>query len=45
MIQTKITYVENGGSEVADDTGDWGRIVAEPVITREGYTLDGWYGR
>ncbi len=39
-----VTFNENGGSEVTDITGlSYNATVTAPAVTRDGYTLDGWY--
>ena len=39
-----ITFVENGGSNVADITKPYGSIIGVlPAPTKTGYTFDGWY--
>ena len=39
-----VTFDENGGTNVEDKTGlSYGVTVTEPVTSRTGYTLDGWY--
>lgn len=39
-----VTFAENGGSEVNDITGlSYNATITAPNITRDGYTLDGWY--
>ena len=39
-----VTFDENGGTNVENKTGlSYGVTVTEPVTSRTGYTLDGWY--
>jgi len=42
-----ITYVTNGGTFTTEDlalsTIEDGRTISEPAITKEGFTLSGWY--
>ena len=39
-----VTFDENGGSEVEDVSGlSYNDTVTAPAVTRDGYTLDGWY--
>lgn len=39
-----LTFVPNGGSEVASQTVDWGSQATKPADpTREGFTFAGWY--
>jgi len=38
-----VTFATDGGSFVAPQTLDYGSKITEPDITKEGYTLDGWY--
>lgn len=43
-VTLTVTFDENGGSEVEDASGlAYGDKVSAPDITRDGYTLDGWY--
>ena len=41
--KVKLTYVENGGSPVADVTVPRGTSVALATPVREGYTFEGWF--
>lgn len=41
--KVKLTYVENGGSPVADVTVSRGTSVALATPVREGYTFEGWF--
>ena len=40
--QYTITFVTNGGSEVAAITQDYGTVVDEPQTTKTGYTFQRW---
>lgn len=43
-VTLTVTFDENGGSAVEDATGlAYGDKVTAPAVTRDGYTLDGWY--
>ena len=43
-IEHTVTYVTNGGSEVASTTVVNGKVLAEPTApTKEGYWFIGWY--
>lgn len=41
--KVKITYVENGGKQVTDQTVSKNANPKEPTITRSGYSFVGWY--
>lgn len=41
--QAKLTFDENGGSEVADISEKAGEDISLPVPEREGYVFAGWY--
>lgn len=41
--KVKVTYVENGGKTVKDQTVNQKSNPKEPSITRSGYTFKGWY--
>lgn len=41
--KVKLTYVENGGKSVKDQSVSKNTNPKEPSITREGYTFMGWY--
>ncbi|WP_025724459.1 InlB B-repeat-containing protein [Acholeplasma granularum] len=41
--QYKVTFNSHGGPSVASQTVDKDGLVTEPSITRDGYTLDGWF--
>ncbi len=41
--QYKITLELNGGSGIESITGVEGSSITVPTITKEGYTLEGWY--
>ena len=38
-----VTFNSNGGSKVNNVTVEENKTVDEPSVTRDGYTLDGWY--
>lgn len=43
-VTLTVTFDENGGSEVEDVSGlSYNDTVTAPAVTRDGYTLDGWY--
>lgn len=43
-VTLSVSFDENGGSAVEDATGlAYGDKVTAPAVTRDGYTLDGWY--
>lgn len=43
-IQTfTVKFDSQGGSKVSDEKVTEGSTVKEPSVTRDGYTLDGWY--
>jgi len=44
ITTTVLTYVMNGGTDIPADSGDWGRIITEPVpAPRTGYVFDKFY--
>lgn len=41
--KVKVTYVENGGNNVSNQTVNKNSNPKEPSISRKGYTFTGWY--
>lgn len=43
--EVTLTFNTDGGTEIAPITGTFGEPLEEPVTTKPGYTLGGWYDK
>ena len=43
LQEFEVTFDSNGGTTVPAQMVPYTRLIVEPQVSREGYTLDGWY--